>query len=990
MDFGEPFGRWLQQRRKEHDLTQAELAQQIGCARITVQKIELGERRPSRQVVERLASVLSIAPEERERFARWARTGPGPAGASARPPRAMSLPLIAATPLVGRTAELASLAALLAAPACRLITLLGPGGVGKTRLALAALASHASAFADGAAFVPLAEIASAAELPGAIAASLHIRIDGGAPLLTQLLAALRERSLLLVLDNLEHLLDGGETLLTLMQSAPGVRLIATSRERLHLPGEWIIDLGGLEVPAEDAADGGADTDAMQLFVQRARQVLYTFTLAAPDVAAVAQVCRLVEGMPLGIELAAAWVRVLPCAEIARELGRTSDLLATADPGLVARHRSLDTAIAHSWALLGDDERRVLRALAVFRGGCTREAAQEVAGASLSQLFALCDKSLLRQVAPGRYAMHELIRHYAFRQLEAAGEANSLQERHLRYFLTLAEAAEPQLFGHDQARWLDRLRPEQSNFAAALSGGDASPDASLMRLRLAATLGPFWDRTNASHDGQRWLMHLLGGRGDAEPSAACAKALYYAGLYAARKGEMGAARALYAECLQESVSANDRRSRAYALHGLGHASAYQGDYSKAIALYEESLALLRVEDDQRGIAFTLGRFAEALEGIGQFERALHLAQESLSLYRAIGHREGAAGIMARLGGVAQRRGDHAVAIAWFEQAVASYRALGWPGDFVFTACKYSELLIRRGSYERAAALLEECLPVCEARGFRAGMAWLHWLLGYSALWQATYTLAATHYQRSFALYQEEGRGGQMAWALRGLAEVALWQGAHQRAAELYGECLKLYRESGDRRGMADALHGLGSVAIAQGDYELAQQHFVERLASDRARNAPDGTCWALTRLALLAHLRGDDAASQSYLHESLERCVDVGGRESDAAALEALAAIDVVSRPDQATRLLSAAENFRVVNGVRREFVDTIAHEYVLKTARQHLASALFARAWAEGQLLPGPQALRDALDGRGYSNQSPHAPSEGPIIAGAGKGSGLR
>ncbi|MGH8631367.1 MAG: ATP-binding protein, partial [Burkholderiales bacterium] len=413
------------------------------CSVATIRKIEADERRPSRQIAELLAEVLEIAPDERDIFMKVARgerrvdrLAPpiqttrlrdlATAGlldyTTARPRDNLPTP---PTPLIGRERELAEMARLLGDPQCRLLTLAGPGGIGKTRLAIEAADHQREAFADGAHFVSLAPIRSAEFIVPAIADAIGFAFYGAEDPKAQLLNYLSGKAPLLVLDNLEHLLEGVALLAEILERGPAVKLLATSRERLNLHGEWVLDIQGLPFPDEAGSAEVEGYSAVALFVQTARRAHVDFVLAAEERPAVARICRLVEGMPLGIELAAAWVRTLSCREIAQEIERNladprqgMDFLAASMRDVPERHRSIRAAFDHSWNLLSAEEQQVMRQLSVFRGGFRREAAEQVAGATLPLLSALVDKSLLRRTEAGRFDLHELVRQYAAAQLQA--------------------------------------------------------------------------------------------------------------------------------------------------------------------------------------------------------------------------------------------------------------------------------------------------------------------------------------------------------------------------------------------------------------------------------------------------------------------------------------------------------------------------------------------------------------------------------------------
>ncbi|HET8630434.1 MAG TPA: BTAD domain-containing putative transcriptional regulator [Thermomicrobiales bacterium] len=400
-----------------------------------------GERAAALAYYERcrrlLADELGCAPEAATaslyRQIRDGHLTPRPAAA----PRAAARPALPPQPgpLIGRERELAALAARLADPACRLVTLIGPGGIGKTRLAIQVAVGQEATFADGACFVALAPVHPPRFLAPAIAGALGLSAQGQQDPQEHLLDALGEREALLVLDNFEHLLDGASLVAAILARAPDVKVLVTSRERLALGEEWVFPVEGLAVPGEDEAGAPDDYDAVRLFVERARKVQAGFALGAAERPAVARICRLVGGMPLAIELAAAWAAALPCAEIAREIEAGLDVLATPRRDVPERHRTVRAVFDHSWALLTEHQRDVFAALSAFRGGFERPAAEAAAGASLFTLAALVGKSFLCLTPAGRYEVHELLRQYGATQLGASAAGWRLaHDRHCDYYL----------------------------------------------------------------------------------------------------------------------------------------------------------------------------------------------------------------------------------------------------------------------------------------------------------------------------------------------------------------------------------------------------------------------------------------------------------------------------------------------------------------------------------------------------------------------------
>ena len=371
------------------------------------------------------------------------------------------------TSFVGRASELDEIDRLLEDPGCRLLTLVGPGGAGKTRLALEAAARRIERYPHGVHFVPLVSVASPEFLAPAVAESIQFAVDGahsGFSAHQQLLDYLRERSTLLVLDNFEHLVTGAGLLSEIIESAPNVELLTTSRERLSVQSEWVLDVHGLGL----AENGNGGSGALRLFVERARQVEPGLSLDDNALAEAGRICRLVEGLPLGIELAASWVSVLSCAEIADEIEENIDFLATSMRDVPERHRSLRAAFDQSWRLLSGEQQAVLAQLSVLRGDFAREAAAAVSGTDLRLLSELVSKSLVRRSDFGRYELHELLRHYAAEKLDA-GSPEALaatRERHARHFLGALEERRGALVGAGVTQARDELRRELDNVRVA--------------------------------------------------------------------------------------------------------------------------------------------------------------------------------------------------------------------------------------------------------------------------------------------------------------------------------------------------------------------------------------------------------------------------------------------------------------------------------------------------------------------------------------------
>ncbi|MGE5141134.1 MAG: AfsR/SARP family transcriptional regulator, partial [Rudaea sp.] len=435
------------------------LAQYETCRRILTKELGVEPSAETRELYEQIRRGEVSAPKPA-----------APARAVWSPP---PLPL-APTPFLGREKELGELARLLLAPECRLLTLVGPGGIGKTRLALEAATNLRERFRDGAAFVSLAGVENPAFIIATLADAIGFTFSGPADNTTQLVNHLHDKQVLLVLDNVEHLLAADQpaassagVLSEILERAPGVKLLVTSRELLDLQQEWLFQVGGLQLPEAETGDQVERSSAAALFLQRARRAQVGFQLEPNDRPALARICNLVGGTPLGLELAAAWVRTLSLDEIQHEIERSLDFLETSMRDLPERHRSMRAVFDHSWLLLSEQERTVLRRLSVFRGGFRREAAEQIAGATLSLLSTLQSKSLLRRVPGGRYDLHELVLQYADAKLaESPDELRATRERHSRYFLDFVQAREKDLKSARQLEALKEMSEESGNLRPA--------------------------------------------------------------------------------------------------------------------------------------------------------------------------------------------------------------------------------------------------------------------------------------------------------------------------------------------------------------------------------------------------------------------------------------------------------------------------------------------------------------------------------------------
>jgi predicted ATPase/transcriptional regulator with XRE-family HTH domain len=739
-------GEWVSQRRKALDMTQRELAERASCTVATIKKIESDERRPSRDLAGLLADALQVPQQVRAVFLDCAR-GLRPvdvlsstAGDAQPVTPIVNLPA-ESTPFIGREVELAQITGYLRDPACRLLTLVGPGGIGKTRLAYQAAASTANRFPAGVHAVPLAGVNAPDYLLPAIAERLKLTFFNESDPRTQLLNFLREKTLLLVLDNFEHLLEGAALLADIITAAPGVKILATSRERLNLSGEWVYPVDGLPFPKQSVnGDDLAAYDAVRLFEGSARRALPGYTLG-DDLPAASHICRLAEGMPLAIELAASWVRRMPCAQIAEQIRRDLDFLAAGWRDVPERHRSIRALFEHSWRLLAPDEQQVMMTLSVFRGGFDAEAAQTIAGASLPVLAALEDKSLVRASPTGRFDLHELVRQYAESRLTEAGKAAETRNRHLDYFTGWAELADSKLHGGEQILWVRHIQVEYDNLRAALAwafdGGDSETG-----LRLANALWYYWFGRGHFLEGYDWMR--LGLQQTEGMTPVRAVAFGGAGVIAAQlrqqvAGEyvmqgrhyaeqLGmkeslamsntsisfaiqdyeAARALYEECIAVLRETPQHFYLRTALFLYGDRARGHGDLERAEALYRESLALARADQDLWGMTMPLGNLGRLAVHRGDYERGKGLVREAININRELGNRAGIANYLIYLGALAVYLGDYQSAERDLNETLAIWQNQGHEMGIIHALYCLAELALHREDFMGAARLLADSL------------------------------------------------------------------------------------------------------------------------------------------------------------------------------------------------------------------------------------------------------------------------------------------
>jgi predicted ATPase/DNA-binding CsgD family transcriptional regulator/transcriptional regulator with XRE-family HTH domain len=698
------FGELLRDYRRAAGLTQQLLADRAGLSARGIQDLERGARHaPYLETARRLADALELCDDARTALlsARSASPRAGPAETARVPQRAepkekgrprpngegLAVPL---TSFVGRQHEVLEVQRLLRTT--RLLTLTGSGGVGKTRLALEVARGSGAGFQVGVALVELAALADPALVAQSVASALGVAEQPGQPLLHTLLTALRRRSVLLVLDNCEHLVQAcAELAENVLRACPDVRILTTSREPLDLGAELIWRVPSLSLPAVGRSLSMKNltrSDVVCLFIQRASQARPGFELTSANAPAIAQVCQRLDGIPLAIELAAARVNALTVEQIAARLDDSLGLLTGGGRTATNRQRTLRGTLDWSYDLLSEPERVLLSRLAVFAGGWTLEAAEAVCGGEhvprqnvLDLLSNLVDKSLVVAEERGAaewYRLLDPLRAYALEKLQRCGDELHVQSRHRDWYVQLAERFETEWRGPRQRAWFDRLEREEGNIRVALHGCLAGANVSA-GVRIVGALARFWDLGSRLSEGRALLAGLLSVADSSVPTWARAKALNAAGELAVFHGDTTMAEALVTEALGLWRGIDDGQGIATSLLTLGMAAEFRNEPARASARYEQSLALAREIGDRVTTYWTLSQLARVLQRQGDYRRAQALSEESLALKRQQGDGYGVAWSLLALALLAWLENDLERAFTLGQESLGLFRDLGhWRG------------------------------------------------------------------------------------------------------------------------------------------------------------------------------------------------------------------------------------------------------------------------------------------------------------------------
>lgn len=709
------FGDLLRRHRNAAGLTQEDLAERAGLNPDTISLLERGERRrPHRYTMQSLAEALGLSQRDRSRFETAARM---PAvSADAHDVQLPNLPLHP-TPFIGREREVEEVRYRLLHPDLRLLTLTGPGGVGKTRLGLEVARQVLDQFEEGVCFVALAPISEPTLVPSVIAQALRIKQGAGQSMAEALEQYLRERQQLLLLDNFERLLEAGLPLAQLLTACPRLKVLVTSRVVLRLQGEHNYEVPTLELPPPGYLPS-LEVDryeGIHLFAERARAARSGFRITTENASAVIELCRRLDGLPLAIELAAARVSLLPPKAMLARLGNRLALLTGGARDLPDRQRTLRATLDWSYGLLDVDERWLFARLAVFAGGSTLEAAKAISDLGnetgvLQHMSALVDKSLVQQRGSiehePRFTMLQTVREYALERLEESGELESVRRRHAGYFLELAQKEEQASQGPLQRAWLERLETEHDNLRASLEWSLTSQGDTELGLQLTGALSHFWYVREHHSESRMWLQSAL--ERSSAASAVRAKVLVGAERLAWFQGEFARVNTLVEESLTLYKDLGDDAGAAYALLVLGRTAVSQGNRERGETLVEESLALFRRQGNPWGIARAFIVLGDGALFENDVDRATARFQRALDIAWDLEDAEGVALSLLYLGRAAHMRGDDAHSNTLLKESLMVFKDSVDSRGIAEVLLELGRVAHAQGNEARAASLCRESL------------------------------------------------------------------------------------------------------------------------------------------------------------------------------------------------------------------------------------------------------------------------------------------
>jgi predicted ATPase/Tfp pilus assembly protein PilF len=915
---------------------------------------------------------------------------------------------------IGRAEQIASLTRLFKEEETHLVTLTGPGGVGKTRLALKVASMMQDQFEHGVWQVEFASLADPSLIPQHVANAFGLREEKGYPLYQTLLDYLSDKNLLLVLDNCEHIIDEVAQLVqVILCGAPKVRILTTSREPLGLAGENIRDISPLSIPSSQEqldSERLTDYEAVNLFVERAKAISPGFSLTDQNASGVVEICAKLDGIPLAIELAAARVRVLSVDDIAARLDDRFRLL-IGNRRVLPRQQTLKALIDWSYDLLTEKERVLFRRLSIFSGGWTLQAIEEVCSGGIIEvdevldlLSCLIDKSLVVVKFNGkekRYQFLDTILKYSQVRLLESNELDEFTSRHAKYFTALVEASYGRLWGPKQAETLSILESELDNLRTALAWMATDTGSEELLLRMAGSLWRFWEIHGYISEGRSWLDRALANNSISSPYLR-ANGLRGAGNLARQQGDYEQAKLMHEQSLELFHGMGDEYQlwTARELDVLGEIAQYQGDYTLATNLHSESLEIRYKIGDKEGIAISLGQLGVIALDQGRIQQARELLEESLKLNRELGDKLYTALSLNNLGFVAYHLCEYKHAISLFEEAVSIYRELNdRPGisntllnlgnvekdqgelklaKSYFSEClrikkdigdkrgiarantALAEVIFLQGNYLRAMEMAEQSLSLSRDLSFKRGVIVSLVLMAYIAHYQGDYDRASSLAEESLALSSDLEYPRAMAYAKELFGLGAYAQGNLAKATELFQEALATFQLIDDKRSASYTMINLARTAYRQGEYDVATGFLNKSLTIARELETRWILSFVLEIKGLLERSQGHYQRAGQLFQESLLIAAEQDSQQGIANCLGALAGIAVmVKQPAYAARLFAASAKLRSAIGLKMGKDDQLEYNQHLTALGDQLDGAALQKAWSEGWNLTMEQMINE-------------------------------
>jgi predicted ATPase/transcriptional regulator with XRE-family HTH domain len=802
---GQPFGAVLKHYRLAASLSQEKLAEKARLTVSAIQNQESGRRtKPHLYTINQLIRALKLTEDEQAIFIEAATGEPMP-GASE--PVAFSPLLVPPTPLVGREQALSEISQLLITGEHRLVTITGVGGIGKTRLALAAGAGLRDRYTDGVAFVDLVPLRDPNLFPAIVSRALGLQTRSNHTPEQLVLEYLRPRRVLIVVDNFEHVRPAAAFLARILATCPDVAAIATSRASLGVRGERIYEVQTLDLPRGNPGDLDllVQSPAVELFVARAADARSDFAVTPANAESVAEICRRLDGLPLAIELAAPWLRVLSPVQLLANLSGRLNRPGKGRRDLSDRQQTLRSTLDWSFDLLQEPERELFCRLGIFSGGCSLEAVDAVCNADhelstdvIDLLESLVDQSLLRQEGGSedvaRFGMLHYVREYAVEQLTARGQLETLQHRHTTYFLQLAESASAQLRGPKQRELLVRLETEHANLRTAVSAARSGAERDTL-LRLVVALVPFWVAHGHLVEGRDHLEQALL-LTEAVDSHVRARALTGAGILAWNLGDYEHARMRLTESLAARAGVVADRTTADALKWLGNTATLTGHPLEAIDFYQRSSAIYEQIGDDSGVVDARANLGIIYRRTGRYADALVEAENCLQLRSRMGHMWGVASSHNNIGEIHRSRGDAAAAIPAYERAVAVWQALGDALGIALGLTGLGIALVEAGGVEEGLAHLRDAQARFQALQSTTYLPELHGFFAIAHLASGDIEAARHAAECSLTLARSAGARDQEAITNRVLGQIALASGDLRAARELLEASRQTLAEAGE--------------------------------------------------------------------------------------------------------------------------------------------------------------------------------------------------